>query len=227
MNLTRHQQVDDPLRTPSANLTNLQLTEVRSEHHRCASLRLPFPSPLAGEESTQHRLTTTGFGAAHADSHGFDDLLLLRLFWVFSPVTALGFGYLQGFAPPRVVHRHRLSPLLPLQVSRPRTNCLADFRDLFSAAIRCRRLSPGPDPLLAFSLLQGFYTAATVRRRDFHDLSTATLERHNRSCNELCVEMPALEALATTMPDELLGSPPLLKFLPCLLPPPNAPQKPI
>jgi hypothetical protein len=151
MNLTRHQQVDDPLRTPSANLTNLQLTEVRSEHHRCASLRLPFPSPLAGEESTQHRLTTTGFGAAHADSHGFDDLLLLRLFWVFSPVTALGFGYLQGFAPPRVVHRHRLSPLLPLQVSRPRTNCLADFRDLFSAAIRCRRLSPGPDPLLVFS----------------------------------------------------------------------------
>lgn len=172
-----------------------------------------------------HRLATTGFGAAHADSHGFDDLLPLRPFWVFSPVSALGFGYLQGFAPPRVVHRHRLSPLLPLQEARPRANHLADFRDLFSAAIRYRRLASGPDPLLAFSLLQGLHTAATVRRRDFHDLSTPTLERCSRSCDELCVVMPVPEAVPATMLGRPLGQPPLLKFLPCLTPPPSATQE--
>lgn len=138
----------------------------------------------------------------------------------------MGFGYLQGFAPPRVVHRHRLSPLLSFQNGCPRVNRLADFRDLFSAAIRYRRLSPGPDPLVAFSLLQGLHTAATIRKRDFHDLSTATLEHHSQSYSELSAEMPAPEALTATMLDELLGPPPLLKFLPCLSPSLSVTQEP-
>jgi hypothetical protein len=99
----------------ASSVTRVQAGSVLRDVSRIQSASRGFPSPSTLQVDRVHRrrLATTDCGAAHAVSHGFSDLLLVRPFRDVSPGNALGVPVgLQGFPLTRVGRRHRLPPLV-------------------------------------------------------------------------------------------------------------------
>lgn len=97
------------------------------------------------------------------------------------PGNAHGVSWcLQGFSLTRIVHRYRLPPLLTFAgATFPQCPCVS--RGLFPVRVRCRRPRSGPDPFLAFLLLQGLaarppHCRVATTACSFHDLQPLSLD---------------------------------------------------
>jgi hypothetical protein len=166
-----------------------------------------------------------GFGAAHADSHGFSDLLLLRPSQGVTPITTLGFGGLQGFSPLRIGHRLRLPSLLLLNPpAQGQTHSQLQGFD--------PRSDPSPPAiagarsLLDLPLLQGIRTSPAVRRRNrpktkpSEDATPATFPNTAAAKpSSRSIPPPTASSVLGVTPGEVLeqpfSRPTLMEFLPC------------